>query len=161
MDANETPGNEAAEIPDDAIFVRQSSWAWLWYVVPWAIFAVGSLYVDQITFIGFPLVLAVIFILPRYLRWRRTMYILTDDYIMIQRGASVGPRRYDLPISDISDMEQRPGPFGGVLGYSAVHLALKDGRGVVLAHIPETSPLVEHIRARLDTSAPHEGETGA
>ena len=156
MDTDETEENQLAEIPDDAIIVRQSAWAWLWSVVPWAVFAAVSMYFDQITFVGLPLILAVVIVVPRYLSSRKTAYILTDEHVVVLRGSLTGQQRYDLPISQIGDVRVHPGFFGRSLGYAAVYLALREGGVAVLHHVPDQSPLVEHVRARIDPSAPPE-----
>ena len=158
MGADEPKDTRPAEVPDDATVVRQSNWAWLWYAVPWGVFGAVSILVDFITFGTLPLVLAVVIIVPRYLGWRRTAYFLTEEGIVVQRGGLGGSRRYELPISGIRDMQVRPGFFGGTLGYVGVYLALRDGQVAVLDHVPARSPLVEHVRTRLDTSAPHEDD---
>jgi len=159
MDTDETEENRPAEIPDDAIIIRQSSWAWLWAVVPWAIFAAASLYFD-FTFVGLPLILAVVIVVPRYLSSRKTAYILTDEHVVVLRGTFAGNQRYDLPISQISDVRVHPGFFGRTLGYTAVYLTVREGGVAVLHHVPYHSPLVEHVRARIDPSAPPEHGAG-
>lgn len=156
--SNEEPqDNRTIDIPDDAIVVRPSGWAWGWYVVPFAIFVGVSLFVDLFTFSTLPLILALIVIVPRYLRWRSTAYILTDEHVVIQVGKA-SRQRYDLPISQVSDVQAYPGIFGRTLGYTAVHLVLRDKRVAILDHVPLRSPVVEHVRARIDTSASHEDE---
>ncbi len=151
--SNEEPQEDRSlEIPDNAIFVRPSSWAWGWFALPFAILGVVSVFFDGLTRGVIPIILAVIVILPRFLRWRSTVYILTDDYVMIRLGAARN-QRVDLLISQISDIQENPGVFGRTLGYAAVHLKTKDERVAVLPHVPYRSPLVEHIRSRMDTSA--------
>ncbi|MFC1935773.1 PH domain-containing protein [Chloroflexota bacterium] len=130
-------------------------------MTPWAILASVSFFIDQITFIGLPLILAVVFILPRYVSWRKTAYILTDEYLVVVQGAFTKSQRFDLPISQISDIQVRPGFFGRSLGYASVLLTIKD-RGVIgLSYTPERSALVEHIQARIDISSLPEGESEA
>ena len=159
MDAEEEKSNEFIEIPADAIIVRQSNWAWIWSVAPWAILAAVSAFIDQITFVGLPLILAVVFILPRYMSVRKTAYILTDEYLVVVKGAFVRSQRFDIPISQIRGIQVRPGFFGRSLGYTSVLLTIKDQGVAGLAYIPERSALVEHIQARIDTSSPPESES--
>ena len=158
MDAEKGTPNEPAKIPDDAITVRQSSWAWIWSVAPWMILAGGSVFIDQITFIGLPLIIAVISILPRYMSWRKTAYILTNEYLVVVLGRLGKSQRFDILISQISGIQLRPGFFGRSLGYTSVLLATKAHGVVVLPYTPGRSPLVEHIQARVDTSSPPENE---
>jgi len=161
MDTEEERSNEFIEIPDDATIVRQSSWAWIWPVAPWVILAAFSVFIDQITFIGLPLILAVAFVLPRYVSWRKTAYILTDEYLIVVKGAFGRSQRFDIPISQISGVQVRPGFFGRSLGYASVLLTIKDQGVAGLSYTPERSALVEHIQARIDTSSPPEGESEA
>ena len=153
MDADKTEDRPPAEVPNDATYVRQSNWAWLWSVVPWACLALVAQFADFITFIGLPLILALVLILPQFLRWRGTVYILTDTDVVYLRGAG---RRYELAISEVREVQLRPGLFGNSLGYTAVYLMLRDGQAVHFPYVPMASPLVEHVQARIDAVAPHE-----
>ena len=159
MNEEEEKGTEPIEIPHDAIIVRQSMWAWLWTAVPWTVFWGFSLLVDLFTFGGLPLLLAVIFVLPRYMRWRKTAYILTNEYLVVMLGSSKRSQQFDLPFSQISDIQVRPGFFGRSLGYASVLLTSKNGEVSALSYVPERSPLVEHIQARIDTASPPESES--
>ena len=161
MNTDEPEGNRPVEIPDHAIIVKQSSWAWLVYAVPWVVFAIASIYFDQVTFGIWLWVIAAFLVVPRYLSHRRTAYVLTDEHIVIQRGGIAGHQRYDLPISQVGEVWVNPGLLGRTLGYVSVYLVLRDERVAILHHIPERSPLVEHVRARMDPSTPDEGDTGA
>ena len=158
MDVEQEPVNTFIEIPVDALFVRQSSWAWIWPAFPWAVLASLSLIIDQITFGVFPLFLATVLVLPRYMSWRKTAYILTNDYLVIVQGSFSKSRRYDVPISQIGSIQVQPGFFGKSLGYFSVLLAIKD-RGVIsLTYTPQRSQLEERIQERMDTSSLPERE---
>jgi len=146
--------NTVPEIPNDAIIVRPSMWAWLWAVVPWAVLAIVSLYVDQITFVGLPLLFAAIIIIPRYISYRGMTFTLLEDYVVVKRGR----QRYDLPINQINQIESRPGMFGQSLGYTFVYLVLIDGKTAVLQHVPASSPIVAHINKRLNQTGPVDEE---
>ncbi len=137
------------EIPDNAIVVRPSHWSWLWWAVPWIVFAFAGLSLDAISFGVLPMVLALIVIVPRYLGWRTTSYTLTEEYVVIQQGR----QRFNLPITQIREVQVRPGPFGRTLGYALIYLILKDNRGVMLQHVPQSSSLIQHIEARMTTDS--------
>ena len=161
MNTEEERSNEFIEIPEDAIIVRQSSWAWIWAAAPWMILAAFSVFIDQITFIGLPLILAAAFVLPRYVSWRKSAYVLTNEYLVVVKGGFGRSQRFDIPISQITGIQLRPGFFGRSLGYVSVLLTIKD-RGVIgLSYTPERSALVEHIQARVDISSPPESESEA
>lgn len=151
MNVEGQEGARPIDIPDDAVVVRQSNWAWMWAAAPWVVLFGVSIAIDFITFGILPLVFAAVFIVPRYLSFRRTAYILTERYVIIQQGALMGQHRIDLPIADLNDVLVRPGTFGGVLGYTGVNLQLKDGRMAFLRYVPVASPLVEHVRARMNS----------
>ena len=143
-------GTRPVEIPDDAIVVRQSNWAWRWAAVPWLVLLGATVAFDFITFGVLPEVVAAIFIVPRYMSYRNTADILTERYLIIQQGTFMGQRRFDLPIADVDDVLVKPGQFGRSLGYAGVNLQLKDGGMAPLRYVPAESPLVEHLRARMN-----------
>ena len=159
MDDKDKNNNELIEIPANAIIIRQSSWAWIWSAVPWGIFLSLSFFIDLITFSILPLVLAAVFFVPRYMSWRKTAYILTNEYIVIIQGAFGRGRRLDIPISQISGIQVQPGFFGTSLGYVSVLLTIKDQGVANLQYTPARSVLVEHIQARIDTSSQPESES--
>ena len=152
MDTGETQNEEPLKIPEDAVIVKPSSWAWLWYTTPWIALGAASFF-DVITFGIFPVLIGVLFVLPQYIRWRSTFYILTDEYVLVKRGAR---QLYTVPFSDVTEVRRHPGLFGNSLGYAAIYLVLKDGRSAFLSHVPTASGLVEYVLARTDAPAPQE-----
>ena len=158
MDPQKPEQQQFVEVPDDAIIVRQSQWAWLWYVLTWGIFLlVAELWWNPIPIIW---IIAVVLAVPRFLRWRGTAYILTEEHVVILRGAMRGHSRFDLPIADITQVIVRPGFFGKTLGYTTIHLVVKDEGAALLQHVPYNSPLVAHIRSRIGDSGPPEETSG-
>ena len=149
---------EPSEIPEDATVVRQSYWVWMIWVVPVAVFAIASALIDAISFGVLPAIVAASIVVMRFLSWRNTSFILTNDHIVIRRGAA-SHQRFDLPISQISDVRIRHGPFGRTLGYAGVDLALKNGQVAPLHYVPEHSPLVEHLTSRIDRTSQSQEET--
>jgi len=153
MHTEEEQGNSLIEIPQGATVVQQSSWAWLWSVVPWAGFATVSVFIDQITFIGLPLIFAAILIVPKYVRWRKTAFILTNQYLIIIQGSFGKAQRLDLPVSQINETQTKPGFFGKSLGYTSMLLSTKDYGVVHLQYIPEGSNLIEDIQRCVDPNS--------
>ena len=149
--------HQIVEIPEDSIVVRPSSWAWMWPAVPWVVLASASLLIDLFSFGTLPIFFAVIIVLPRYMTWRNTLYILTNEYLVVQKGRK-RKQRFDLPISQIVDIQTRPGLFGRSLGYASVLLMSKEGGVATLPYIPAGSPLVGHILTRMGDPPPPEGE---
>jgi len=149
MSNEEQNGSGRAEIPSDAIVAQQAAWAWMWSAVPWIVFFVVSMFIDFFSFGIFPLVLALIVIVPRYLSYRRTSYVLTDEHLVIQEGTLMGQHRIDLLITDLGNLDLHPGMFGSTLGYTGVNLQLKDGRRAVLRYVPANSPLISGLRSMI------------
>ena len=153
MDTGETQGDEPLQIPDDAILVKPSNWAWLWYTMPWVALGVASFSFDAISFGALPVLIGALFVLPQYIRWRGTLYVLTNESVLVKRGRR---QIYTVPFSEVTEVRRNPGLFGNSLGYAAVYLVLKDGRSAFLSHVPRTSGLVEYVLARTDALAPQE-----
>jgi len=146
-------GQEAARpvpIPDDAVVVRQSNWAYMLVTVLWLVIFGVSLVLDFFTFGILPAVFAAYMIGSRYLSFRKTVYILTDSHVIIQRGSLMGQNRIDLPIADLNDVLVQPGKVGGVLGYTRVGMQLKDGRMAWLHYVPLPSPFLEQLRGHMN-----------
>lgn len=159
MENGEAERDQPVEIPEDATVVRPSSWAWGMWVVPMVVFVVVSVSFDFISFGLLPLIMAMVLVVPRYFGWRGTQYILTDEHVVVRRGSGRGGQSFDLAFSLVGEVAVRPGMFGRGLGYAAVHLRLKDGRVAALDHVPLDSGLIEHVRARIDsTPLPEEDE---
>jgi len=144
MDTEVQEEHSPATIPEDAIIVRQSPWAYMLYVIPSLAAFGGSLFVDFFTFGTLPIVIAIYIIGSRYLSFRKTAYILTDKYVIIQQGSPMSQKRIDVSFADLNDVLVQPGTFGRFLGYTSVSLQLKDGQKVLLRYVPRTSPLLDH-----------------
>ena len=150
MDTGGQEDTSPVDIPDDALIVRQSNWAYMLHTVPWLVFFGASLAFDFLTFGILPVVLATFFIGSRYLSFRRTAYILTNRYVVIQQGLLMGQSRIDVSLADLSDVLVQPGTFERSLGYTRVSLQLKDGQMALLHYVPLESLFLEHLRERMD-----------
>jgi len=160
MDATVQEAPSPATIPEDAITVLQSQWAYMIYTVPWLVFFGVTFAFDFLTFGIFPAVMAICIIGYRYLVFRRTAYILTEKHLVIFQGSLMGQNRIDVPFADLNNILVQPGMFGGVLGYTGVGLQLVDQQVALLHYVPIASPLLEHLRARMNPDSPHEEEPG-
>jgi len=150
MDTGGQEDTSPVGIPDDALIVRQSNWAYMLHTVPWLVLFGASLTFDFLTFGILPAVLATCFIGYRYLSFRRTAYILTNRYVVIQQGSLRGQSRIDVSLADLSDVLVQPGTLGRYLGYTRVSLQLKDGQMALLHYVPLESPFLEHLRERMN-----------
>ena len=154
--AQETPS--PATIPEDAIIVLQSQWSYMLHTVPWLGFLGLSFTFDFLTFGSFPAVIAICVIGSRYLAFRRTAYILTEKHLVIPPGSLMGQNRIDVPFVNLINILVLPGMLGALLGYTGVGLQFVDQRVTLLHYVPITSPLMEHLRARMNPDSPHEEE---
>ena len=141
------PGNP----PGDSIIVRQSPWAWMWAAAPWLVLFGVSLVFDFLTFGIVPMVLATVIIIPRYIGFTKTVYILSEGQILVRQGSIIGNRESTVAFGDIGEVVQRSGMFGSSLGYKGVTLVFKEGGGVHLQYVPDSSKLIEFIQSRLST----------
>ena len=160
MDTKVQEEPSPATIPEDAITVLQSQWAYMLHVVPWLGFFVGAFAFDFLTFGIFPAVAAICVIGSRYLVFRRTAYILTEKHLVIFQGSLMGQNRIDVPFTNLINILVQPGMLGRLLGYTGVGLQLVDQRVALLHYVPIASPLMENLRARMNPDSPHEEEPG-
>ena len=94
----------------------------------------------------FALILAVVVVLPRFLAWRNTIYYVSDDQLVFQRGNFFsGSQRYSVLISELRDVSARYGMFGKGLGYQAVIVVLSDGLKATLQYVPTAAELPERL----------------
>ena len=131
-------------IPEDAVIIKQSIWAWLLISMPWILFFLISLAVDFLSFGILPMILAAAMIVPRYISSKKTSYILIENYIIVDQGRG----RIEIAINDIEFVTLKYGMFGRTLGYTNFLLTLKIApqHGVVddlqsilpLAYVPQT-----------------------
>ena len=149
IDAEGQEGTRPIAIPDDAVVVRQSKWAYMLLTIPLSVLFGASL-VFNFTLGILPTVLAIYFIGSRYLSYRRTAYILTDSNVIILQGSLNGQIRIDLSFDDLNEVLVQPGTLGRILGYTRVRLQLKDERTVLLQYVPLSSPFLEHLRKRMN-----------
>ena len=160
MDTKVQEAPSPATIPEDAITVLQSQWAYMIYTIPWLVFFGVTVAFDFFTFGIVPTVMAIYFIGSRYQSFRRTAYILTEKHLIIFQGSLPGRNRIDVPFANLNNILVRPGMFGGFLGYTGVSLQLVDQRVVLLQYLPIASPLLEHLRARMNPDSPHAEKLG-
>ena len=150
MDTGGQEDTSPVGIRDDALIVRQSNWGYMLHTIPWLVLFGASLTFDLATFGILPAVFATFFIGYRYLSFRRTAYILTNRYVVIQQGSLWGQSRIDVSLADLSDVLVQPGSLGRYLGYPRVSLQLKDGQMALLHYVPLESPFLEHLRERMN-----------
>ena len=159
QDGQPDSGND---IPEDAMVVKQVQYAWLWSSMPWVLALAVLFYIGIIPEPIFASVLILIIVVPRYLIWRGTAYILAEDTLIYQRGGITGSTKYQIPLSKLTDVRLRSGNFGRMLGYQAVDILLEDGVRASLAYLPVPNDVEGYIRERMDASpgTPKDGQHG-
>ena len=150
MGSQNTPPERPNEVPEDGAVIRQVQWAWLWSSMPWLIilFALTQFGVDPIV----AAVVSIVVLVPRYLMWRRTEYILTKETLIYQRGGITGARKFHIPMSRLRDVRHRHGMFGRALGYEAVDVIMDNGAVASLTFIPAFSGVAEYLRELIGTA---------
>ena len=138
-------GNEAPEM-----VYRQSSWAWGWPLIPWAILIILQIYVagDPIFTIMF-FALAGIMTLPRYLRWRSTSYVVSPDGIRVAHQSMSGGQDFEVEFSEIISIETERGFLDRTLGYKTIEILLKDKGLAKLTFLPVNADMDDVIRERI------------
>ena len=129
--------------------IQQSPWAWMLPIIPWMIFLVISIFVDVLTFGTLQLLIMVLFVGPRWLSWRKTAFILTEDHVTIRRGTLTGVDEVSIAIANLKEISQNPGILGQSLGYTTISLVLKDARSANLSYVPIQSTIQEYLENRL------------
>jgi membrane protein YdbS with pleckstrin-like domain len=159
MNSEEQPQQQQEpEIPEDAIVVSQVQYAWLWS--SWWLLAI-VLGVALFTPAAEPTIgafLAIIIVVPKFWQWRRTKYYLTEDTLIYQRGGIMQTRRYQIPLSRLTDTRARYGLFGRALGFQHVDIILDNGAQASLAYVPIQMDVVNYFRERIGSTPPDDPE---
>ena len=143
---------QVERIPENAVVFRQSHLSWL---MPSAIWIIGLVIVDlQIGLLGgLGLLLAPLIAAHRYLRWRQTVYHLTDDSLYLtMAGLPVIQKSkvYRVKFDTMVEMAVRHGFFGSTLGYGEVNIIFDDKRVARLSYISAYQSFMEHINSNTD-----------
>ena len=148
-----------SEIPNDAIVIKQVQYAWLWSSMPWVIILAALFYIGIIPEPTIASIIILIIAVPRYMMWKGTAYILTNDSLIYQRGGLTGSTKYQIPFSKITDVRSRYGNFGRTLNYQAVDIVLGNGAKASLSYLPIPNEVETHILDRMDPTDATEGDS--
>ena len=151
MDTENTNTDTTKEIPEEAIWVQQVQYAWLWSSMPWLVI-LAVLYYTDILIEGVPIlgaIVSVVIMVPRYLSWRRTAYVITEEDFIYIRGTITGTQKYHIPLSDLDNVSVRYGFFGKSLGYMTIDLTLQNSTVASLKYIPILSEFPEQMQSRI------------
>ena len=141
---------QVESIPEHAVIFRQSHLSWL---MPSAIWIIGLVIVDlQIGLLGgLGILLAPLIAAPRYLRWRQTVYHLSDDSLYLtMAGLPVIQKSkiYRVKFDTMMEMAVRHGFFGKTLGYGEVNIIFDDKRVARLSYISAYQSFMDHINSK-------------
>ena len=148
---------QVESIPEGSIVFRQSHLSWL---IPSSIWIIGLVVVDfQIGLLGgFGILLAPLIAAPRYLRWKQTVYHLSNDSLYLtMAGLPVIQKSkiYQVKFDTIARGEDgkvqigiRHGMFGKTLGYGEVNIVFDDKRVARLSYISEYQSFIDYIIER-------------
>ena len=148
---------QVENIPEGSIIFRQSHLSWL---IPSSIWIIGLVVVDlQIGLLGgLGILLAPLIAAPRYLRWRQTVYHLSNDSLYLtMAGLPVIQKSkiYQVKFDTIARGENgkvqigiRHGMFGKTLGYGEVSIVFDDKRVARLSYISEYQSFIDYINER-------------
>ena len=148
---------QVENIPEGSIIFRQSHLSWL---IPSSIWIIGLVVVDlQIGLLGgLGILLAPLIAAPRYLRWRQTVYHLSNDSLYLtMAGLPVIQKSkiYQVKFDTIARGEDgkvqigiRHGMFGKTLGYGEVSIVFDDKRVARLSYISEYQSFIDYINER-------------
>ena len=132
------------------LVISQVQWAWLWSSIPWLVVVVLLYYTQWVPLEELTTsVLLIIILVPRFIIWRRTRYIVTDDTLVYKRGGILSARAVPLPIWRIKDVQARYGVFGRALGYQMVDVMMDNSAVARLSYVPIPSDFEVHLRARM------------
>jgi len=152
---------QVENIPQGSIIFRQSHLSWL---IPSSIWIIGLVVVDlQIGLLGgLGILLAPLIAAPRYLRWRQTVYHLSDDSLYLTMAglpiiqkSKIYQVKFDTIAKDEDGKVQigiRHGIFGKTLGYGEVNIVFDDKRVAKLSYISEYQSFIDYINERTGLS---------
>ena len=148
---------QVESIPQGSIIFKQSHLSWL---IPSSIWIIGLVIVDVYIGLlgGLGILLAPLIAAPRYLRWRQTVYHLSDDSLYLtMAGLPVIQKSkiYQVKFDTIARGEDgkvqigiRHGMFGKTLGYGEVSIVFDDKRVARLSYISEYQSFIDYINER-------------
>ena len=152
---------QVESIPEGSIIFRQSHLSWL---IPSSIWIIGLVVVDlQIGLLGgLGILLAPLIAAPRYLRWRQTVYHLSNDSLYLTMAglpiiqkSKIYQVKFDTIAKDEDGKVQigiRHGIFGKTLGYGEVNIVFDDKRVARLSYISEYQSFIDYINERTGLS---------
>jgi len=150
---------QVESIPQGSIIFKQSHLSWL---IPSSIWIIGLVIVDNVVGLlgGLGIFLAPLIAAPRYLRWRQTVYHLSDDSLYLTMAglpviqkSKIYQVKFDTIAKDEDGKVQigiRHGMFGKTLGYGEVNIVFDDKRVAKLPYISGYQSFIDYINERTE-----------
>jgi len=128
--------------------IKQSPWAWIWGGAPWIVLAIwfqfGPSGSTNMTI--FAVVLGVAVTAPRYISWRKTLYVINESSVTYHKGGLGQTQTVELPASQFQRITDVPGMFGKSLGYTTVSIRLKGETNYIrFSHIPVAADMTQKL----------------
>jgi len=152
------PKTQQEGYPAGTLVIRQSIWAWVWWVVPWLVAGIVFLVAfSDIFLMVFCWILGAASSAPRYFAWKNTRYVVLEDALVFQRGLMGTSQRYSIPASEFRRIRERNGLLGGPLGYRSVDIFLERGQ-LTLSFIPVSIKLAPRLEELMQAHTPAQQE---
>ena len=134
----------------NSITTKPSFWGWLWFLVPWIIIVIISLFIEAMTFSPTLLIFAAIIVVPRMISTYRTNYTISSTQINITQGSLFGAQQYELPLTKITRVQSKYGMFGKTLNYTTLLLDSTEHGIVPLNYVPNNSDFLKEVEKRYE-----------
>ena len=134
----------------NSITTKPSFWGWLWFLVPWIIIVIISLFIEAMTFSPTLLIFAAIIVVPRMISTYRTNYTISSTQIDITQGSLFGSQQYELPLTKITRVQSKYGMFGKTLNYTTLLLDSTEHGIVPLNYVPNNSDFLKEVEKRYE-----------
>ena len=129
----------------NSITTKPSFWGWLWFLVPWIIIVIVSLFIEAMTFSPTLLIFAAIIVVPRMISTYKTNYTISSTQINITQGSLFGAQQYELPLTKITRVQSKYGMFGKTLNYTTLLLDSTEHGIVPLNYVPNNSDFLKEM----------------
>lgn len=133
-----------------SITTKPSFWGWLWFLVPWIIIVIVSLFIEAMTFSPTLIIFAAIIVVPRMISTYRTNYTISSTQINITQGSLFGAQQYELPLTKITRVQSKYGMFGKTLNYTTLLLDSTEHGIVPLNYVPNNSDFLKEVEKRYE-----------
>ena len=134
----------------NSITTKPSFWGWLWFLVPWIIIVIVSLFIEAMTFSPTLIIFAAIIVVPRMISTYRTIYTISSTQINITQGSLFGAQQYELPLTKITKVQSKYGMFGKSLNYTTLLLDSTEHGIVPLNYVPNNSDFLKEVEKRYE-----------